>query len=184
MRNGILDSTRDHLVIGLGGAGSKIVSRLLDETPSAPPSQRVRFETKDYVFRGLDGNYQYSEQDGMYFRKILKNVRRVLIVACAGGDAGGTMSRFLTMHARFCNLEVDIALTLPADWEGQRRRSRGLGAEMDLRAMGANVKVFFGEHLDATNPDLSRVEYFDQFDQMVMAWVRAWMASTLVSTTC
>ena len=112
----------------------------------------------------------------MYFREILKNVRRVLIVACAGGDTGGAMSRFLAMHARLCNLEVDIALTLSADWEGQRRCVRASVAEKDLKAMGANVVVFFGEDFHATDPDLSGVEYFDQFDQKVMAWVSAWMA--------
>lgn len=157
-----------HLVLGLGSAAQRLILRYQSEATKDRECGNLHIAAKDSFVTGLD----CSDFDRFDLQALLDGAAKVLVVVCAGGWAGTEMAKFSVQHAVAKKIPIEALLSLPFDWEGQRRQTRALSLADDLRATGAEVTVV--ESSPFYSDDVGWEEQFIQLDRAILNDVSQW----------
>lgn len=161
------------LIAGFGTNGTRIVDLYESKYGESDSPAKFRKFSRDYLHKGLDGYYQFDECEGELLNGALDGVRSVLVVVCAGGNAGTTMARFMTLFARSKNIPVEVVMTSALYWEGFARTARSKALLDDLRAMGAEVHKISGE-LIFKNDEMHLEEGLGIMDAQMLSQIDKW----------
>ena len=161
------------LIAGFGTNGARIVDLYERQYGASDSPAKFRTFSRDYLNKGLDGYYQFDECEGKLLNGALDDVERVLVVVCAGGNAGTTMARFMTLFARSKNIPVEVVMTSALYWEGFTRTARSKALFHDLLAMGAEVHKISGE-LIFKNDEMHLAEGMGLMDAQMLRQIDKW----------
>lgn len=181
-------------LIGLGGAGLNIMSRVaseggdsklmtvLDTDVRALKSSRaaVRLQLGGEVTHGMgcggdpDLGRESAEMSEAQIREILRGSDLVFLCVGLGGGTGSGAAPFIAKIAREEKCFVIAAVTLPFHFEGRRRQQQALDSLTDLRRWAGALLTFENDRMgDLIVPSSGVQEAFAAADRMISQSVRA-----------
>lgn len=151
-----------------------IVEKFKQSDDSLMPQSDIRVETRDSQRRGLDASYCIDKNELQEFTRLLEGVGDLLIVSCAGGNAGGGQSRLLALFASSQDIPTTAVIGFSAEWEGGVRTVRSRALRLDLKSMGVKVETVDANGI-FTDDTLSVESGFEEMDVQMSAHIRYWI---------
>ena len=141
------------LILGLGSSASRLIENYKVKYRGITEFENIHMESADSYCAGLD----VSDFDRVALRRVLQDVSALLLVTSGGGKSAGEMSSYTALYALSESISVDVVLSYPLLWEGNRRRKNAIVLHEELKAKGATVSVVDG----GGNSDIE----FDTYEQ-------------------
>jgi len=180
------------MVAGVGGAGSRIVERLVGAlgaevavaavNTDAAALAESRAATKVQIGASRTGGFGAggdpnlgrlaAEDDGEMLRALFRGQDLVLLVLGLGGGTGTGAAPVVLGMARDAGAMTLCFVTLPFDFEGAQRRRLAEGALSGLREVCDAVIAVPNDRLLETVGDGTLAETFVRTDQIVSAGIR------------
>ena len=177
-------------VIGIGGAGTNAVERLMESaqngveycvlnTDNKVLDSKIKFRaclrTNDpcgITPRGFSeewfNEYFVHRANDDLVRSIIDNsAKHVIVVTGYGGATGTYVSKWLIRLCKEVKLPVTVVCTIPFDFEGQRKQERAIDAANSLIGEGIDVKMIKAEDLKQKYQNLTFFDCFSLLDEYV-----------------
>ena len=181
-------------VLGLGGAGSNALDRILldgfdaaelvalntDVQALTSSVASVKVQLGRNTTRGLGAGgdpevgYAAAEESADEIRSALEGAQMVFLIAGLGGGTGSGSAPLIASYAREQSAMVVAFVTMPFSFEGKRRRAQADEALASLQHYADVVICFENDKLgDAVSPRAGIQEAFTAADQTISQSVRA-----------
>jgi len=181
-------------IVGLGGAGSNALDRIMLDGPPAAElvaintdlqaltgsvaAEKVQLGRATTHGLGAGGDpelgYAAAEEAGEEIRAALKGVQMIFLCVGLGGGTGSGAARIVAALAREEGALVIAFATLPFTFEGRRRMTQAEEALAALRREADVVVCFENDRMgDAVAPLAGIQEAFTMADQTISQSVRA-----------
>jgi len=191
--NDVVENTVKIVVIGIGGAGSNAVNRMIDEnTPvdfyvmntdlqslngsKVPANNRIILGKELTGGMGAGGNpeigRQAAEQSADEIRKVVKGANMVFLAA---GMGGGTGTGATPVVAQICREEKALTVavvTRPFDFEGKQRLTNSVAGTNALKEVVDSVIFVSNNKLLMSNGTSPISEAFAECDRVLAQSVR------------
>jgi len=191
--NDVVENAVKIVVIGIGGAGSNAVNRMIDEnTPveffvmntdlqslngsKVPAANRIILGKEITGGLGAGGNpevgRQAAEASAEEIRKVVKGANMVFLAA---GMGGGTGTGATPVVASICREEKALTVavvTRPFDFEGKQRTTNSIAGTSALKEVVDSVIFVSNNKLLMSNGTSSISEAFAECDRVLAQSVR------------
>lgn len=158
------------IIIGIGGAGCKIVSKLDMEVQKAYIDTDLAVKSQYSGLYISDANTGISSLDRAELAavkskteilELIKDYENVMIVSMLGGGTSNGITKKVAEFVKDSGKNVEIMISIPADWE-EKRKERAI-------EMYAYLKELFDVvYIKRFEPQVSMSvnEYFNRQDEM------------------